>query len=340
MPLEHSASPQALKRNMHTLMADIGKSPHVQSRAQAIAIGLETQRRAARGHSTGGVAGYDIGGGVDPIKAAVSGMQQQPFTAGVLPIPGIANPGAPSSAAAMATTSPSTGVQPPMSAGMMSPQAPGAQSAQSPGALPLSTNNAPNNMMPVQAMFEGGVANRDGGGGMNMTKSPNLTQPWQERQEARAMHVGPVMSNVPGRVDNHPIKVPASSYVFPAAHVSAVGQGNSLAGMNIISKMYNMGPYGTSAPKMAHGSLPRPPKPMTNFADGGVSEGGSRGEGHPQSELVPVNVSGGEVIVPPENIIQKHGSIKAGHKIMDAWVMSTRRNEIKTLHNLPPPAKK
>src|SRR5271156_6282098 len=54
MPLIHSASKAALKQNMRTLHDDIGKSPHVQSRAQAVAIALETQRRAAQGRDMGG----------------------------------------------------------------------------------------------------------------------------------------------------------------------------------------------------------------------------------------------------------------------------------------------
>jgi hypothetical protein len=48
MPLVHSASQKALDTNMATLHADIGKSKHVQSRKQAIAIALNTQREAKK----------------------------------------------------------------------------------------------------------------------------------------------------------------------------------------------------------------------------------------------------------------------------------------------------
>jgi hypothetical protein len=48
MPLVHSKSKKALKKNIGTLMGEVGKSPHVQSRKQAIAIAYETQRRAGR----------------------------------------------------------------------------------------------------------------------------------------------------------------------------------------------------------------------------------------------------------------------------------------------------
>ena len=62
MPLEHSSSPAAFKRNVSTLMGEIGQSPHVASRQQALRIAYETQRRAGQGKAAGGVAGYQMGG--------------------------------------------------------------------------------------------------------------------------------------------------------------------------------------------------------------------------------------------------------------------------------------
>lgn len=57
MPLEHSSSKEALKRNMEMLHGEIGKSPHVKSRAQAVAIALNTAREASRkGRAAGGAA--------------------------------------------------------------------------------------------------------------------------------------------------------------------------------------------------------------------------------------------------------------------------------------------
>jgi hypothetical protein len=170
-----------------------------------------------------------------------------------------------------------------------------------------------------------------------------MNPPWFERNEARQLHVGPVVSSVPGRTDAHQIKVPAGSYVVPSSTVSSLGHGNSLAGMNLLGKMYHMGPYGMGpTPHMPHGNLPRPPRAFTKFAIGGglftYSEGGARGAGH--YEAVPVDVSGGEVIVPPWAIIQKHGSLKLGHAALDNFVMSQRKKEIGTLRKLPPPAKK
>jgi hypothetical protein len=46
MPLDKSGSPGAFKSNVKTLMGEIGASPHVQSRAQALAISYALKRRA------------------------------------------------------------------------------------------------------------------------------------------------------------------------------------------------------------------------------------------------------------------------------------------------------
>jgi hypothetical protein len=48
MPLVHSSSQPAFKQNVRTLMHEVGESPHVKSRAQALAIAYATQRRAKR----------------------------------------------------------------------------------------------------------------------------------------------------------------------------------------------------------------------------------------------------------------------------------------------------
>jgi hypothetical protein len=50
MPLIHSASKKARQKNVKTLMHEVGESPHVQSRKQAIAIAYSEQRRAAAKH--------------------------------------------------------------------------------------------------------------------------------------------------------------------------------------------------------------------------------------------------------------------------------------------------
>ena len=45
MPLKKGSSKQAFKANVKTLMGEVGKSPHVQSRKQALAIAYAQKRR-------------------------------------------------------------------------------------------------------------------------------------------------------------------------------------------------------------------------------------------------------------------------------------------------------
>ena len=53
MPLNHSSSDAAFKQNVSTLMGEVGKSPHVKSRQQALAIAYATKRR---GRAIGGAS--------------------------------------------------------------------------------------------------------------------------------------------------------------------------------------------------------------------------------------------------------------------------------------------
>ncbi len=64
MPLQKSGSPEAFKKNVSTLMGEVGKSPHVKSRAQALAISYDIKRR---NRADGG--GMHVG----PINSTVPG---------------------------------------------------------------------------------------------------------------------------------------------------------------------------------------------------------------------------------------------------------------------------
>jgi hypothetical protein len=70
-----------------------------------------------------------------------------------------------------------------------------------------------------------------------------------------------------------------------------------------------------------------------------TSEGGGRGgyTGTP----TPIVVAGGEYTV-PIGMVRAIGSgdVNRGHKIFDAYVLLERRDHIRTLRKLPPPAKK
>lgn len=154
----------------------------------------------------------------------------------------------------------------------------------------------------------------------------NASPPWYVRNEAHGMlHTGPIVSTVPGRTDHHAMSVPSGSFVLPADHVSALGQGNTQAGMAIVNHMFSSGPYGTALPKMARGRG----APGAKFAKGG-----------PVGKPVPIMASGGEIVLSPEQVAKiGNGDIDRGHKILDAWIVQTRKKHIKTLRGLPGPAK-
>lgn len=168
---------------------------------------------------------------------------------------------------------------------------------------------------------------REHGGDM---ASGGVTPPFGERMAARQMfHEGFLHSSVPGRTDKLPISVSGGAYVLPADHVAALGQGNSLSGAAIVNKMFHSGPAGTPGTsvrgikaQIPHLNL-RPPK-----ATGG-------GTGKPTDIIV----AGGEIVLSPEQIIRRFGSLEKGHKALDHWVIETRRKHIKTLRGLKPPKK-
>lgn len=162
--------------------------------------------------------------------------------------------------------------------------------------------------------------------------SGGITPPIGQVMAQRQMfHQGFLHSAVPGRTDKLPISVSGGAYVLPADHVAALGQGNSLAGANIVNKMFKMGPYGSAQTPLhaAHAPMPHvnvnAPKPKTHFAHGG--------HGKPTDIIA----AGGEIVIPPEKIIEKFGNLKHGHKALDEWVIDTRKDHIKDLKGLKPP---
>src|SRR5262245_44950609 len=126
---------------------------------------------------------------------------------------------------------------------------------------------------------------------------------------------GFIDSTVPGRTDKHNLFVQSGSYVLPADHVSAIGQNNSIAGADVIKRM-----FGTGSKFGGRIAVPR-------FAGGG-------GVG----QDVPVVVAGGEVILPPGTVRRiGNGNVEKGHSILARWVLETRKKHISRLKSLKPP---
>lgn len=138
---------------------------------------------------------------------------------------------------------------------------------------------------------------------------------------------GALLNDVPGRTDRIHTKVKSGSYVIPADIVSGLGEGNTIAGTKKLQSMFTSGPYGIKLLKI------KPKKPK-KAAGGPIS-----GFAEPAPE-VPVIVAGGEYIIDPEIVKELGGGdIDAGHKALDEWVKTMRKDLINTLKRLPGPAK-
>ncbi len=166
----------------------------------------------------------------------------------------------------------------------------------------------------------------------NARKYASGGAPFGERQAAGQLTKGFLHSPVPGRTDKLPITVGGGAYVLPADHIAALGQGNSNAGANIVNRMFKLGPYGSALGGLKGASAPGF-KAGANSKKLKFAEGGETDDPKP----VPIIAAGGEVVIPPESIKERFGDLDKGHQALDQWVLSTRKQHIKTLKGLKPP---
>lgn len=171
----------------------------------------------------------------------------------------------------------------------------------------------------------GGIAHY-ADGGLDMTN-------YEARREEGSLlnssgKTGFLNSSVAGRTDRLPVAVAADSYVLPADVVSGLGQGNSLAGANILNQALRTGPYGTNIQHYSgHLSAPHAPA-MPQSKKGGTTH------------HMPIIVAGGEFIVPPEVVERIGGGNKTkGHRLLDEMVKRIRAHTVKTISKLPKPKK-
>ena len=138
-----------------------------------------------------------------------------------------------------------------------------------------------------------------------------MSPPKPQAPAASKLHVGPIHSPVAGRTDHLPMHVPSGSYVIPADIVSALGEGNTMAGFRTVKTMFQ----GASAGQRSLGG----------FA-------GSSGD------PVAIVAAGGEYVLTPDEVAWAGGGdMDAGHKALDQWVKQTRAETINTLKKLPGP---
>lgn len=144
------------------------------------------------------------------------------------------------------------------------------------------------------------------------------------------VHKGPIHSSVAGRTDHLPMHVASGSYVIPADIISALGEGNSMAGFKVAQSIFSVpGPYGQRAGAMPYGGGSMPyGQPAPHKADGG------------ETDAVPIVAAGGEYVISPDEVTHiGGGSLDDGHKILDAFVKKMRKKTIRTLQSLPGPKK-
>ena len=141
------------------------------------------------------------------------------------------------------------------------------------------------------------------------------------------LHTGPIHSNVAGRTDHLPMHVPSGSYVIPADIISAMGEGNTMAGFKQVKRIFGGLPY-----KADH------PYDQSGGPYGGDMPGKAAGGAH--ESPVPIVAAGGEYVLAPHEVeAAGEGDREIGHKVLDEWVKRMRHKTIKTLKALPGPKK-
>lgn len=171
-------------------------------------------------------------------------------------------------------------------------------------------------------------------------KQPYNQMPFYVRQDARNMMHGPVGSSVPGRVDNIAANVPSGAHVIPADVTSGLGHGNTMAGHAVLDRMFSTGPYGIGLQRQ-HTSMMRPPAPPRPMGIGSTPKPPQFAAGGGVGDPTPVKLSGGEYVVPPEKVMAiGHGDLQLGHRLLDDFIVRTRKKTIAEMKALPGPAGK
>ncbi|CAB4145755.1 hypothetical protein UFOVP1518_23 [uncultured Caudovirales phage] len=160
-------------------------------------------------------------------------------------------------------------------------------------------------------------------GGETMPPSPEVT--------TNVIHSGPIHSQVSGRTDHLPMHVASGSYVIPADIISAMGEGNTMAGFKVAQSIFSTDiPFmgGKPGEKAFQGGLPGE-SAMETMAEGGTAV-----------PPVPIIAAGGEYVIHPRDVITiGGGDLDDGHKTLDDFVNKMRAKTVQTLKKLPGPKK-
>jgi len=147
------------------------------------------------------------------------------------------------------------------------------------------------------------------------------------RDKVPKLFHGPIHSPVAGRTDHLPMHVHSGSYVIPADIISAMGEGNTMAGFKSAHRIFTGTPYGQKGGEYGQSSTPYNAQ-LPQKAGGGASNS------------VPIVAAGGEYVIHPRDVLRiGNGDLEEGHRILDAFVKRMRKKTIKTLQKLPGPKK-
>jgi hypothetical protein len=132
---------------------------------------------------------------------------------------------------------------------------------------------------------------------------------------------GLIHSATPGRADLVPAKLRRGSYIIPADVVSGLGEGNTMAGA-----------------QMLHSSLPEAAA-MASAGRVAMAGGGLAGEGAAEDpDDLEVRLSGGEYQVAPDQVLALgRGDVREGAKALDELVHAVRAKTRASLDRMPPP---
>lgn len=174
---------------------------------------------------------------------------------------------------------------------------------------------------------------------------------------------GLIDAPVHGRTDKIPLNVLSGSYVLPADVVSALGQGNTIAGAAALAHILkdaphpydeagapygSAGPYGVPGNAGKRGAGPPgphpggPPEPPHNAMQLGAAppEPPHMARGGEAEERVPIIAAGGEyVVMPHEAAWLGNNDVDRGHRWLDHFVKAVRDKNCKTLASLSGPRK-
>lgn len=147
------------------------------------------------------------------------------------------------------------------------------------------------------------------------------------------VHVGPIHSAVAGRTDHLPMHVPSGAYVIPADIISAMGEGNTMAGFRVANTIFTKLPHMAGQPGESASIEGGMPGADAQLGLPGRAAGGATG-------AVPIVAAGGEYVIGPDDVTRLgEGDMDNGHRILDSFVTKMRAKTVKTLSNLPGPRK-